>query len=153
MVYIEVLNEAKGAVEEILRERGVTNPPPRTAKQIVTETGIGFVGGVIVGYICRKVGKMAFSTIGGGITCISSKSFISFLHYVACRVTFIYYFVVLGQLGYLKVDWHKVQTDYNKLKQRNPDLDLSRYPIKEIVKENLPLATGIAGGTFMAIGQ
>ena len=108
MVYIEVLNEAKGAVEEILRERGVTNPPPRTAKQIVTETGIGFVGGVIVGYICRKVGKMAFSTIGGGITCISSKSFISVLHsspgldglkligsfwiarkYVACRVTFI----------------------------------------------------------------
>merc|ERR1712130_60943 len=131
MVYIEVLNEAKGAVEEILRERGVTNPPPRTAKQIVTETGIGFVGGVIVGYICRKVGKMAFSTIGGGITCIS----------------------MLGQLGYLKVDWHKVQTDYNKLKQRNPDLDLSRYPIKEIVKENLPLATGIAGGTFMAIAS
>lgn len=130
MVYIEVINEAKGVVEEILTQRKQTaNPPPRTKKQIIQETGLGFFGGLFVGFICRKVGKMAFTTIGGGITCIS----------------------LLGQLGYVKVDWKKVNQDYNILKQRHPDIDISKYPIKEIIKENLPLASGVAGGTFIAI--
>lgn len=70
MVFIEVLDEAKGVVQEMLNQRMET-PPPRTGKQILTETSIGFVSGLIGGYICKKLGKLAFTTIGGGITCIS----------------------------------------------------------------------------------
>jgi len=73
MVFVELLDDAKGTVTEILRPRNM-QPPPRTPQQVVTETGIGFVSGLITGYICKKLGALAFSTVGGGITCISSKS-------------------------------------------------------------------------------
>jgi len=60
---------------------------------------------------------------------------------------------VLSQLGYIKVDWVKVKKDYNVLKQRNPNIDLSGIPVKQLAKENLPLASGFAGGALVAIGQ
>ena len=72
MVTVEFLDEAKGIVTEILTPLN-DKPPPRTAKQIITETGVGFVAGILIGSICRKVGKLAISTVGGGITCISCK--------------------------------------------------------------------------------
>jgi len=128
MVTVEFLDEAKGIVTEILTPLN-DKPPPRTAKQIITETGVGFVAGILIGSICRKVGKLAISTVGGGITCIS----------------------LLGQLGYVKVDWKKVQSDYNRLKGRQPQLDISKYPVKQLVKDNLPLASGLAGGACVAI--
>ena len=45
---------------------------PSTA-QILKETGAGFVGGLIIGAVIKKIGKLAFSTVGGGITCISGN--------------------------------------------------------------------------------
>jgi uncharacterized membrane protein (Fun14 family) len=41
--------------------------------QILKETGAGFVGGLIIGAVIKKIGKLAFSTVGGGITCISGN--------------------------------------------------------------------------------
>ena len=32
---------------------------------------------------------------------------------------------MLQQLGYIKVDWKRVQSDYNVLKQRNPNINLA----------------------------
>ena len=62
MVTVEFLDEAKGIVTEILTPLN-DKPPPRTAKQIITETGVGFVAGILIGSICRKVGKLAISTV------------------------------------------------------------------------------------------
>ncbi|CBY08020.1 unnamed protein product [Oikopleura dioica] len=127
MVRIEVMDEALGTVKEYLTGR--QEVPPRTTTQILKETGAGFVGGLIIGAVIKKIGKLAFSTVGGGITCIS----------------------VLTQLGYIKVDWPKVNKDYNKLKSRNPQFDLSKYPTEEIIKENVPLSCGLAGGALVSI--
>ena len=58
------------------------------------------------------MGKLAISTVGGGLTCIT----------------------VLSQLGYITVDWDKVQRDYNVLRKRKSNINLSRVPGRELVK-------------------
>ena len=63
------------------------------------------------GSIFKKVGGLAISTVGGGITCIT----------------------ILQQLGYITVDWKKLQKDYNKLRNRS-SIDLSRVPGKDLIK-------------------
>ena len=59
-------------VNHIFREEEL---PPRTPTQIVKETCIGASVGLVVGYVFKRVGRLAVTTVGGGITCISCKKF------------------------------------------------------------------------------
>ena len=60
--------------------------------------------------------------------------------------------LVLQQLGYVKVDWKKLEADYNKLKCRNPNMSLENIRYTELMKENVPFTGGVAGGFFLALG-
>merc|ERR1712137_1355772 len=60
---------------------------------------------------------------------------------------------VLQQLGYVKVDWKRLEADYNKLKCRNPNMSLENIRYTELMKENVPFTGGVAGGFFLALGR
>ena len=102
---------------------------------------------MLIGYIFKSVGQIAISTVGGGLVSLSGKSVIRLINRI--------YFtgiLVLQQLGYVKVDWKKLEADYNKLKCRNPNMSLENIRYTELMKENVPFTGGVAGGFFLALG-
>ena len=56
-------------------------------------------------------------------------------------------------MGYVKVDWKRLEADYNKLKCRNPNMSLENIRYTELMKENVPFTGGVAGGFFLALGR
>jgi len=99
--------------------------------QVVQEAGCGLGVGLLIGYVFKSVGQIAISTVGGGLVSLS----------------------VLQQLGYVKVDWKRLEADYNKLKCRNPNMSLENIRYTELMKENVPFTGGVAGGFFLALGR
>merc|ERR1712168_266083 len=97
----------------------------------IQEIGCGLGVGLLIGYVFKSVGQIAISTVGGGLVSLS----------------------VLQQLGYVKVDWKRLETDYNKLKCRNPNMSLENIRYTELLKENVPFTGGVAGGFFLALGR
>ena len=125
--------------------------PPRSPVQVVQEAGCGLGVGLLIGYVFKSVGQIAISTVGGGLVSLSGK-----LSPVICRTcqswTRECFFSVLQQLGYVKVDWKRLEADYNKLKCRNPNMSLENIRYTELMKENVPFTGGVAGGFFLALG-
>ncbi|XP_031548752.1 FUN14 domain-containing protein 1-like [Actinia tenebrosa] len=107
------------------------------------QIGIGGVSGWCLGYLCKRVGKLTLSAIGGGLLIIQ----------------------IANRTGYIKINWSKVERDVNEVskgvekevykiaKGKNDDNKVVEWTKRGIsyAQRNMAAAGGFAAGFLLGV--
>uniref|UniRef100_H2YD22 FUN14 domain-containing protein 1 n=1 Tax=Ciona savignyi TaxID=51511 RepID=H2YD22_CIOSA len=98
-----------------------------------SQAAIGASGGLVVGYLFKKVGRMVASAVGGGMLILR----------------------VAHQTGYVDINWRKVNRDANRahrqLRNEHPEINSTLEKVKEVVKANAAVSVGFASGFLIGM--
>jgi len=94
----------------------------------VEQVGIGLVGGWLTGFVCKKVGKVAATSVGSGLVLLR----------------------LADQYGYVKINWRKVEKDANYIKDR-VESEVARnqsqiQSVSDFVKKNTMVTLSFSSG-------
>ncbi|KAK5889869.1 hypothetical protein CesoFtcFv8_013446 [Champsocephalus esox] len=116
---------------------GKNSGPVAEKYSVATQLAIGGVSGWCAGYLFSKVGKLAASSVGGGLLLLQ----------------------IANNSGYIQVDWKRVEKDVNKAKkqlkkgtdQARPELNTFVEKSTAFVKKNIVVTSGFAGGFLLGM--
>ncbi|KAK3251356.1 hypothetical protein CYMTET_39301 [Cymbomonas tetramitiformis] len=107
------------------------------AGPLATQIGFGSVAGYASGMALRAAGKVAAIAVGTGFIFVQG----------------------LAYIGYIEVDWRKVERDYASLldldgdgKVTAGDLNLAWEKLNSVLAFNLPAGTGFSAGLLYGVG-
>ncbi|XP_004227142.2 FUN14 domain-containing protein 1B-like [Ciona intestinalis] len=116
-----------------LYERVLQNARNFATYQPASQIAIGGTGGLVVGYLFKKVGRVVASAVGGGLLIMQ----------------------VAHQTGYVTINWRKVNRDANRaqrnLRDEHPAINSTISKVKEVFKSNAAVSVGFAGGFLMGM--
>uniref|UniRef100_A0A672IEC4 FUN14 domain-containing protein 2 n=1 Tax=Salarias fasciatus TaxID=181472 RepID=A0A672IEC4_SALFA len=122
---------------------GKNSGPLAEKYSVATQIAIGGVSGVVsvlcAGYLFQKVGKVAATSVGGGLLLLQ----------------------IANNSGYIQVDWKRVEKDVNKAKkqlkkgtnQAGPRLHVFSESTTEFVKKNIVVTSGFIGGFLLGLAS
>ncbi|XP_036966165.1 FUN14 domain-containing protein 1 isoform X2 [Acanthopagrus latus] len=118
---------------------GKNSGPVAEKYSVATQIAIGGVSGWCVGYLFQKVGKVAATSVGGGLLLLQ----------------------IANHTGYIQVDWKRVEKDVNKAKkqlkkgtkQAGPELNTFVERSTEFVKKNIVVTSGFIGGFLLGLAS
>uniref|UniRef100_A0A3Q3WB71 FUN14 domain-containing protein 2 n=1 Tax=Mola mola TaxID=94237 RepID=A0A3Q3WB71_MOLML len=93
-----------------------------------TQIAIGGLSGWCVGYLFQKVGKVAATSVGGGLLLLQ----------------------IANNTGYIQVDWKRVEKDVNKAKKQ---LKKGTNQSTQFVKQNIVITSGFIGGFLLGLAS
>ncbi|KAL0985419.1 hypothetical protein UPYG_G00156650 [Umbra pygmaea] len=106
---------------------------------VATQIAVGGISGWCAGYIFKKVGRIAATTVGGGFLLLQ----------------------IANRSGYVQVDWKKVEKDVNNAKRHLkkkadmavPELNSIIDQSTEFVKTNVIMTSGFFGGFLLGLAS
>ncbi|XP_077584169.1 FUN14 domain-containing protein 1 [Stigmatopora nigra] len=118
---------------------GKTSGPLAEKYSVATQLAIGGVSGWCAGYLFQKVGKVAATSVGGGLLLLQ----------------------IANNSGYIQVDWKRVEKDVNKAKKQikknsdkaAPELNTLVERSTEFVKKNIVVTSGFVGGFLLGLAS
>lgn len=118
---------------------GKNSGPVAEKYSVVTQIAIGGVSGWCAGYLFQKVGKVAATSVGGGLLLLQ----------------------IANNSGYIQVDWKRVEKDVNKAKkqlkkgtnQASAELDTVFQKSMEFVKKNIVVTSSFVGGFLLGMAS
>ncbi|XP_072253472.1 FUN14 domain-containing protein 1 [Leuresthes tenuis] len=118
---------------------GKNSGPVAEKYSVATQLAIGGVSGWCAGYLFQKVGKVAATSVGGGLLLLQ----------------------IANNSGYIQVDWKRVEKDVNKAKkqlkkgtnQAAPELNTFFEKSTEFVKKNIVVTSGFVGGFLLGLAS
>ncbi|XP_068686401.1 FUN14 domain-containing protein 1-like [Montipora foliosa] len=127
---------SRNLAEQLLSMDLAERPP-------MQQIAIGGMTGWFAGYVCKRVGKLTLSAIGGGILVMQ----------IAYRA------------GYIKINWKRMENDMDKITkgvkkqvkkiQRNDDVEKGILALAnksyKYARRNVAGASGFAGGFFLGL--
>ncbi|XP_061826746.2 FUN14 domain-containing protein 1 [Nerophis lumbriciformis] len=116
---------------------GNTSGPLAEKYSVATQLAIGGVSGWCAGYLFQKVGKVAATSVGGGLLLLQ----------------------IANNSGYIQVDWKRVEKDINKAKKQikkntdkaGPELNTLVERSSAFVKKNIMVTSGFIGGFLLGL--
>ncbi|EDO32705.1 predicted protein [Nematostella vectensis] len=137
----EIIETPGARQQDLLRDLMSMDLGNRTTIQ---QIGIGGATGWFAGYMCKKIGKLTISAIGGGILILQ----------------------IAHKTGYININWKKVEKDYNKV-SRHVEREVYKVAqgnssteqrivgtgrqIFDYAKRNMAAASGFAGGFLIGM--
>ncbi|XP_034550368.1 FUN14 domain-containing protein 1 [Notolabrus celidotus] len=118
---------------------GKNSGPLAEKYSVATQIAIGGVSGWCAGYLFQKVGKVAATSVGGGLLLLQ----------------------IANNSGYIQVDWKRVEKDVNKAKkqlkkgtnQAGPELNTFMEKTQVFVKKNIVVTSGFIGGFLLGLAS
>ncbi|KAM6979162.1 FUN14 domain-containing protein 1 [Tautogolabrus adspersus] len=118
---------------------GKNSGPVAEKYSVATQIAIGGVSGWCAGYLFQKVGKVAATSVGGGLLLLQ----------------------IANNSGYIQVDWKRVEKDVNKAKkqlkkgtnQAGPELNTFMEKTQVFVKKNIVVTSGFIGGFLLGLAS
>ncbi|XP_069568202.1 FUN14 domain-containing protein 1 isoform X1 [Brachyistius frenatus] len=116
---------------------GKNSGPVAEKYSVATQLAIGGASGWCAGYLFQKVGKVAATSVGGGLLLLQ----------------------IANNSGYIQVDWKRVEKDVNKAKKQlkkgtdkaGPELNTLVDKSTEFVKKNIVVTSGFIGGFLLGL--
>lgn len=105
--------------------RNIANYCPQST---VEQVGVGLIGGWLTGFVCKKVGKAAATSLGSGLVLLR----------------------LADQYGYIKINWRKVEKDTKYIRNRVED-EVARnhsqiQTVSDFVKDNTTVTLSFSSG-------
>lgn len=124
----EILERINNPENRSLVKRLYQNVANYCPQSTVEQVGVGVVGGWLTGYVCKKVGKVAATSLGSGLMLLR----------------------LADQYGYIKINWRKVEKDTKYIRNRVED-EVSRnrsqiQTVNDFLRQNTTITLSFSSG-------